>query len=230
MPIAISYRLLASRGTSSDVIAHQGSEVCSALMPSPAKTTDAAIISAARKLVELHGRRGFSMKDVARLVGVRAPSLYGRFKDRSTLIGAVELQLWSELAGALAVAPHSSDPTVTLARQAEAYRRFAKRNPLGYALIYHADAEQTEVGRAARAAALAVCMPAFTALVGEAQAFAAARVLTPFLHGFVSMELAGAFRLGPDLDRAFTEGVSTILAGLAGRRRGRRRPRAKRAA
>jgi AcrR family transcriptional regulator len=197
-------------------------------MPSPAKTTDAAIIAAARKLVEKHGRRGFSMQDVARLVGVRAPSLYGRFKHRSELIGAVELQLWSELAGALAAAPRSSDPTATLARQADAYRRFAKQNPLGYTLIYDAEAEQTEAGRAARAAALAISMPAFAALVGDSRAFAAARVLTPFLHGFVSMELAGAFRLGPDLDRAFTDGVGTILAGLASERRGRRRPLPKR--
>jgi AcrR family transcriptional regulator len=191
-------------------------------MPSPAKTTDAAVVTAARKLLEMHGRRGFSMRDVARLVGVWAPSLYGRFKHRSELIGAVELQLWSELAGALAAAPRSSDPKIMLARQAEAYRRFAKQNPRGYTLIYDAEAERTEAGRGARAAALAVSLPAFAALVGDAQAFAAARVLTPFLHGFVSMELAGAFRLGPDLDRAFTGGVATILAGLASQRPGRR--------
>jgi hypothetical protein len=73
-------------------------------------------------------------------------------------------------------------------------------------------------------------MPAFVALVGKDQAFAAARVLTPFLHGFVSMELAGAFRLGPDLDRAFTRGVGTILAGLASDRLGRRRRSAPRRA
>jgi AcrR family transcriptional regulator len=199
-------------------------------MPSPAKTTDAAIVAAARKLVEMHGRRGFSMKDLARLVGVRAPSLYGRFKHRSELIGAVELQVWSELAGALAAAPRSSNPVVTLARQAAAYRRFAKQNPLGYTLIYDLEAERTDAGRAARAAALAVSMPAFVALVGKDQAFAAARVLTPFLHGFVSMELAGAFRLGPDLDRAFTRGVGTILAGLASDRLGRRRRSAPRRA
>lgn len=191
-------------------------------MASPAKTTDAAIVAAARKLVEKHGRRGFSMKDVARLVGVRAPSLYGRFKHRSELIGAVELQVWDELARALAGARRSPNPVVMLARQAAAYRRFAKENPLGYTLIYDFEAERTEAGRAARAAAVAVCMPAFAALVGRDRAFAAARVLTPFLHGFVSMELAGAFRLGPDLDQAFTDGVQTILAGLASDRPRRR--------
>jgi hypothetical protein len=58
-------------------------------------------------------------------------------------------------------------------------------------------------------------MPSLAALVGEAHAFAAARVLVPFLHGFISMELANAFRLGKGVSLAFEKGVSTILRGLA---------------
>ena len=34
-------------------------------------------------------------------------------------------------------------------------------------------------------------------------------------HGFVSMELAGAFRLGGDLDKAYAFGVDAILAGVS---------------
>src|SRR4051812_7673705 len=181
-------------------------------MPSPPKTTDSEIIAAAKKLIERHGARGFSMSDVARAVGVRAPSLYGRFKDRAALLTAVELQLWGDLAAALAAAPRSADPAQTLTAQARAYRRFAKANPRGYALIFDAEAERTEAGHAARAAGIAVSMPAFAALAGETRALEAARVLTPFLHGFVSMELADAFRLGPGVDQAFAHGVATIVA------------------
>jgi hypothetical protein len=35
------------------------------------------------------------------------------------------------------------------------------------------------------------------------------------VHGFVSMELANAFRLGDGLDAAFEKGVTTILRGLS---------------
>jgi AcrR family transcriptional regulator len=154
------------------------------------------------------------MTDVAVAVGIRAPSLYSRFSDRDELVAAVEVEYWRSLARALARAPRSNDPIRTLTMQARAYRSFAKANPRGYALIYDASAERTEDGARARAAAVAVSIPSFVALVGERDALMAARVLTPFLHGFVSMELAGAFRLGPGLDEAFERGVATILAGL----------------
>jgi AcrR family transcriptional regulator len=189
-------------------------------MPSPPKTTDDQVVAAARKLIRRKGRDGFSMNDVAAAVGVRAPSLYGRFSHREALLAAVELALWAELAGAFAKAPRRSDPVEALTELARAYRAFAKANPREYALMFDPRAERSEQGTAARAASLAPAMPAFVAYVGEQQALPAARVLTPFLHGFVSMELAGAFRLGPGIDAAFEHGVATILAGLApGRRR-----------
>jgi AcrR family transcriptional regulator len=183
-------------------------------MPAPPKTTDAEIIGAARKLLEGRGRDGFSMGDVARAVGVRTPSLYGRFADRAALLDAVELQLWRELGEVLAAVAVSRSPLRTLTGQSRAYRAFARANPNGYALIFEVDSGRNEEGTRARAAALAPSMPALEALVGEDRALLAARVLTPFLHGFVSMELAGAFRLGGGLDAAFENGVATILRGL----------------
>jgi AcrR family transcriptional regulator len=188
--------------------------VSSARMPSPPKTSDQAIVAAARKLVRQHGRDGFSLSDVAAAVGIRAPSLYGRFADRAALVAAVEISLWQELGAALARAPHRSSATAALTELARAYRAFAKANPREYALLFDPRAERSEAGTQARARSLAPALPAFAALVGETKALASARVLTPFLHGFVSMELTGAFRLGGGIDDAFEHGVATILAGL----------------
>ncbi len=197
-------------------------------MPTPPKTTDAAIVAAARKLVEAHGRNGFSMSDVAAAVGVRAPSLYARFDDRAALLAAVEVEVWRELERAIGSAARSPDPVRTLTAQARAYRAFAKAHPRAYRMILDAEAEQTEEGQRARAAAVAPTLPHFAALVGEHGALGAARVLTPFLHGFVSMELAGAFRLGPGIGAAFERGVSTILAGLGNSGGARQRARGER--
>jgi AcrR family transcriptional regulator len=189
-------------------------------MPSPPKTTDEDIIAATLELVHAHGRNAFSMRDVASAVGIQAPSLYSRFADRAALLAAVEVELWRKLGRSLARVPTSRSPMKTLAAHARAYRAFAKANPQGYALIFDSNAERTEAGARARAEAVVPTLEALEALVGKRDALLAARVLTPFVHGFASMELAGAFRLGAGIDEAFEHGVDTILRGL--KRSGRR--------
>src|SRR5579871_6625833 len=104
-------------------------------MPAHPKTTDAQIVHAARRLVESRGRDGFSMNDVAASVGIRAPSLYGRFKDRATLLSAVEVQMCAEFAVLLGDLIVANDPEATLMAQAHAIRRFAKSNPNSYSLL-----------------------------------------------------------------------------------------------
>ncbi len=189
-------------------------------MPSPAKTTDEQIIAAARKLVERKGRDGFSMKDVAAAVGIRAPSLYGRFADRAQILARVEIEYWRQLERELAGAARVGSPVEALVGQARAYRTFAKAHPEGYALMFDPRAARSAEGTKARAQALAPTLPGFVGLVGRGddgdgeRALLAARVLTPFLHGFVSMELVGAFRLGGGIDQAFEHGVTAIVEGL----------------
>ena len=184
-------------------------------MPAPPKTTDTQIIQATRRLVEIEGRDGFSMNDVAAAVGIRAPSLYGRFKDRADLLAAVELHVCADFENLLGKSIIANNPEATLMAQAQAVRAFAKRNPNSYSLLFDIRSVPTEEGTAARAAAVAPLLAPLAALVGEGHALAAARVLTPFVHGFVSMELANAFRLGDGLDAAFEKGVTTILRGLS---------------
>jgi hypothetical protein len=50
--------------------------------------------------------------------------------------------------------------------------------------------------------------------VGQERALEAARTLVAWAHGFVSMELSGAFRLGGDVDAAFAFGVDAVLQGI----------------
>lgn len=184
-------------------------------MPAPPKTSDAQIVEAARKLLESKGRDGVSMNDVAAAVGVRAPSLYRRFQGRAAILEAVELSLWRKLGRTLAESAVSHRPSETLRSQARAFRAFAKAHPNGYSLMFDARSRHTEEATRARDAALVPALPAITALVGRGKELAAASVLTPFLHGFVSMELGAAFRQGDGLDAAFELGIATILRGLA---------------
>lgn len=184
-------------------------------MPAPAKVTDDQIVSAARRIVERDGPAALSMLAVASAVGVRAPSLYGRFADRAAVLAAVERQLFAELGHRLEVAAATPGPRLALAQMAEIYRAFARARPHAYALMFAPDASRDAAGDAARRAAAQPILSRLGDWVGPARALPIARVLTAFVHGFVSMELSGAFRLGGNVEEAFALGLELLLSSIA---------------
>jgi hypothetical protein len=99
---------------------------------------------------------------------------------------------------------------------ADAFRSFAIKNPAGYGLVFGAlpDEMRPDTDRLLRSSAAVLGVAG--ALAGEAAKLEAARTLTAWVHGFVSMELAGAFRFGGDIDEAFGFGARRLADALAG--------------
>lgn len=184
-------------------------------MPAPAKVSDAEIVTAARRIIERDGVAALSMQAVAAVVGVRAPSLYKRFADRAALVGAVQQQLFGELGARLELAAARPGAILALQAMGDAYRAFARARPHLYALMFAVESPHDAAGDAARRAAAQPILSRLVDLVGPARALPSARVLTAFVHGFVSMELQGAFRLGGDVDEAFALGLELLLSSLA---------------
>ena len=58
-------------------------------MPTPERTSLADIVGAARDIVEKEGLANLTMQAVAVRVGVRAPSLYKRVRNREDLVRLV---------------------------------------------------------------------------------------------------------------------------------------------
>src|SRR5690606_21786552 len=108
------------------------------------------------------------------------------------------------------------DPTDHVRVLAEEVRRFAHRYPSTYGLLFAPlpDTVEPDVDGLARASARAI--EAAGVLAGPDRALEGARTLVAWLHGFLSMELAGAFRLGGEVEEAFRFGVETLVRGLAG--------------
>lgn len=52
-------------------------------------------------------------------------------------------------------------------------------------------------------------------MVGERDELEGARTMVAWAHGFMTMELAGAFRLGGDLETAYAFGIESILNGVS---------------
>jgi AcrR family transcriptional regulator len=172
-------------------------------MPAPERTSLAGIVAAGRDLLEDGGPARLTMQAVAERVGVRAPSLYKRVRDRDALLGLVAAATTDDLTDRLAATDGS------LEGLARTYRAFARERPEGFRLVLSAPAD---AGSAARASA-----PVFRVaaeLAGPDHALEAARLLTAWVTGFLTMELAGAFRLDGDLDRAFDYGLERLSVAL----------------
>ncbi len=152
------------------------------------------------------------MQAVADRVRVRGPSLYKHFRDRAALLSEVEKTVVADLRSVLTAASTSTSDRVALRAMAAAYRRFANESPAKYSLLFALHSNDEATGTARRQA----LEPALKRLVnwlGDPEvAFVRARVMTAFLHGFVSMEAAGAFRMGGNIEDAFRAGIDLLLS------------------
>jgi len=186
------------------------------MSPTPSRTSHDAITAAARAILEEDGLDAVSMQAVADRVGVRAPSLYKHVADRQALIRAVTDAVTADLGAAVRPRRAAPDPRADLRRIARTYRAFVHANPVGYGLLF----ARLDPARAPDPATLAALgepiVEALGRLVDPDDALPAARTFVAFAHGFTSLELAGGFRLGGDVDAAYTSGIELILAGLSG--------------
>jgi AcrR family transcriptional regulator len=182
--------------------------------PARARTSTPEIVTAGRELLEAGGLDAVTMQAVAARVGVRAPSLYKRFPSRAALIGAIGSATADDLGRLLEPPSRDLDPAAGLRAVAAAFRSFAKAHPRAYELLFANLPPESRVAPDRNAAAAAPLLSLAERLVGPDRALEAARLITAFAHGFVSMELAGAFRLGGDVDEAFRFGVDVLINAL----------------
>jgi AcrR family transcriptional regulator len=182
-------------------------------VPTPPKTSVAAIVAAGRRILEAEGPEALTLQAVASAVGVRAPSLYKRINGRGDLVRRIANDAAAELGSVLAAA-NRDDPAEALRAMAHAVRRFALANPRAYALLFAPLPEDARVDEQLNADLAATIVRAAGGLAGSEHALDAGRMVVAWVHGFMTMELAGAFRLGGDIDRAFEFGVDRIVRGL----------------
>ncbi|SJN13159.1 Transcriptional regulator, TetR family [Leucobacter sp. 7(1)] len=181
-------------------------------MAAPDKTTLPEIVRTASEILERDGVDGLTMQAVAVGVGVRAPSLYKRVDGRETLLQLVADAKLRELGARL-------DAAQNLADLADRFRAFGHERPESFRLIMGQG--QPRAGGSTTTAAPAAASAAVLRLVGRVvpadNVLDAARTLTAWATGFVSMELGGGFHLDGDIERAWRFGVARMEALIGGR-------------
>ena len=179
-------------------------------MPTPARTSLEQIVKAGRDIVETDGIDGLTMQSVAARVGVRPPSLYKRVQGRNELLRLVANDAAAELTRDLESAADGKDARRDLVSLASTFRRFAHANPGAYSLIFAPLPDDARADAGCSVKASAPVIDTTERLAGTDHALEAARTVVAWANGFIAMELAGAFRLGGDVDRAFDYGIDRL--------------------
>ena len=186
-------------------------------MPAPGRTSIDAIVRAAAGLLEANGPAGVSMQAVGARVGVRAPSLYKHVAGRGALVRLVAEDAAREIGRRIDdAAPPGMPPRAALGATARALRRFARERPAAFRLVFTPGHEEARPDPEILGRAADTVLRISTELAGPERALEAARTLTAWASGFVSMELADAFRMGGDVDAAFDFGIERLADALAG--------------
>ncbi len=185
------------------------------MSPARARTSPPEIVTAGRALLEAGGLDAVTMLAVAERVGVRAPSLYKRFPNRGALIAAIGAAALDELRDAMTPSGREADPGAGLRAVADTYRAFAHRNPRTYELLFMSLPADSRPSDEQTTRAAAPVLELVERLVGPDRALEAARLVTAYAHGFVSMELSGAFRLGGDVDEAYRYGIDVLIRAIS---------------
>jgi AcrR family transcriptional regulator len=174
--------------------------------PAPATPRAREIVAAATRILEENGREALTMRRLGEAIGIRAPSLYKHFPDKT----AVEVALINDGFEAIAAAFETAitENGESLEALAAAYRTFARARPHLYRLMTTGPLPRERL----RAGVEALAAAPVLRVTGDPDL---ARAAWAFAHGMTILELDGRFPPGADLDAAWAAGI----AGFASHRR-----------
>ncbi len=152
------------------------------------------VLSAAATLADTEGLPAVTVSSVARVVGVKAPSLYAHVRSTDELHAALTVLALDELADAIDCAIAGLAGRDALTALAETHRAYARERPGRYDAAGALDRPATDdLARAAgRHAAQQQAILRGYALGADAQVHAT-RLVASMLRGFIQLEAAGAF-------------------------------------
>jgi AcrR family transcriptional regulator len=188
--------------------------------------TKARLLTEARDLYLEVGFARFSLREVARRVGISAPAVYRHYDSKDALLAEVCAAGFRQFGSYLLRSLSEPTPRARLVRSGELYYRFGIENPRDYRVIFMDDAGPFTAKNDLKGNPDAT----FQFLIDRVRECMQARVLKKrdeaevatiiwaHVHGLVSLRLSGHLRQIGDDDafaRFYAHSVERLLAGLA---------------
>jgi AcrR family transcriptional regulator len=150
----------------------------------------AEILRVATELAREHGLAGLSLRDLARRLGMAAPSLYSYFASKNALYDAMFTEGWQTLLSDPQPEP-GSDLRTFLRESTHAYVRWALADPVRFQLLN----QRTIPGFEPSPEAYAVAQKAYDHMVAPLRALVAVTqedldLLTALVSGLINQQIA----------------------------------------
>jgi AcrR family transcriptional regulator len=175
----------------------------------------ARIRQEAGALANRHGLDGLSMSDLAAALNVRTPSLYSHVAGIGDVKRALALHGLGELERRAARAMIGKSGPDAVRALLDGYRDFVRRNPGIYAATLPTPPREDVEWSAAVQRLMETCMAALQGYgLRGADAIHALRGLRSLVHGFASLEAAGALKHPVSRDDSFAWLVESYVATL----------------
>ena len=183
-----------------------------------------AVLDEALALIEEQGHVGFTLREVARRIGVSHTAPYRHFPDKRALMTALAIEALGTMADRLAAALDAAggDLRARFLAAGAAYVRFALECPAAFRTIYAGEGDLAEPAyQAAKARSFGLLL----GFIGEAQRAgvfpagdptALARPVWAMHHGLATLASTGAFDAeGPEgLARIVDDAHTRLLDGM----------------
>jgi AcrR family transcriptional regulator len=177
--------------------------------------TPAAVVDQAAAIANAEGLEAVSLARLAAALGVRSPSLYKHVAGLPAIRRALAVRGLSEASARLERATVGKARDQALFALAHAYWQFAREQPGLYAasVVAPRPGENDVAVAGERLMGTVLAVLAGYGIAGQ-DALHAARGLRAIVHGFVSLDLAGAFRLKLDLAESFDRLLGAFARNL----------------
>lgn len=183
-------------------------------MPRVGLTHD-RVVEEAALLADEVGMSHLTLAALADRLGVRQPSLYKHIDSMAGLQRDISVNAKRDLGEVLARASVGRSGAQAIAAMSHAYRQWALQHPARYEASNRMPVPGDVEDDAVSLEAVQVIVDVLTAyhLEGD-DSVDAIRAFRSTLHGFVSYEMAGAFRWSADVDRSFERLVQAFIGAL----------------
>lgn len=183
-----------------------------------AKLSADAVIDAASAMADADGLDTLTLTRLADRLGVRPPSLYKHVSGLEDIRRALSLRGLHEASDRLQRATVGKSRDAALTALAHAYWQFARDRPG----LYAASLRETRPSEKEIAATSDMLLGIVLAVLGgygvkNEDALHAARGLRAIIHGFVSLDATGGFRLTLNLEESFNRLLGPFARDLAER-------------